>query len=371
MIDAFYTNLGQICEFVYGNSLPERDRRDGPYPVFGSNGPVGLHDEPLTGGPTIIVGRKGSVGQVHLSEVPCFPIDTTYYIEDSSVDCDFVWLFYLLKSLDLAYLDKSAAIPGLNRNDAYALEVCLPPLDEQRRIADILARADRQRRLTRYALQESEQYLQSVFLEMFGDPVTNPMGWNSRSVGGLCTRVIDCLHATPDYTDGETPYPCIRSSDIQNGYLDWATTKYLEHDEYITWTQRGEPKFNDVFYCREGARLGNAARIITERKVCLGQRMMLFRVNQDLITPEYFWMFLITDSTRKIVDDLVGGSASPHVNIGDLKKIAVPLPPLLEQQQYSAIVGQYDQIREQQHEAARQAEHLFESLLQRAFVGEL
>ena len=78
------TRLSDLCEFRYGKSLPEAVRRAGHVAVFGSNGIVGSHDEAITDGRAIIVGRKGSVGAVQLSEDACWPIDTTYFIDRSA-----------------------------------------------------------------------------------------------------------------------------------------------------------------------------------------------------------------------------------------------------------------------------------------------
>ena len=132
------TKLGEICELLYGKSLPQRSRIPGNVPVYGSNGPVGTHNEHLISGPSIIIGRKGSIGEIHLVKDECWPIDTTYYIDSSVTKCDLMWLAFYLKSLKLSHLNKAAAIPGLNRNDVYNLSVSLPPLSEQKRIADIL-----------------------------------------------------------------------------------------------------------------------------------------------------------------------------------------------------------------------------------------
>ena len=126
--------LGDIVEFVYGKSLPARTRVDGDVPVFGSNGVVGNHKEALVSQPCIIIGRKGSVGEVHFSEVPAWPIDTTYYISEPG-PFNLKYLFFLLKGLGLSELNKATAIPGLNRQDAYQLNVDLPPEAEQHRIA--------------------------------------------------------------------------------------------------------------------------------------------------------------------------------------------------------------------------------------------
>ena len=129
-----------VCTLEYGTSLRRKDRINGPYPVMGSNGVSGYHNTYLIQGPAIIVGRKGSAGEVNYVKSNCFPIDTTYYVKlVDSKQTDLVYLYYLLKSLDLPSLRGGSAIPGLNRNDVYSKhQLPLPPLDEQRRIASDL-----------------------------------------------------------------------------------------------------------------------------------------------------------------------------------------------------------------------------------------
>lgn len=128
------TNLGTLYEFTYGKSLPKATRNpNGDFAVYGSNGIVGHHDTFLVERPVLIVGRKGATGTVSFSAKPCWPIDTTYYVRDSEY-IDIRFSFYLLVSLRLNQFDRSTAIPGLNRDDAYNIVVDLPPLPEQRRI---------------------------------------------------------------------------------------------------------------------------------------------------------------------------------------------------------------------------------------------
>ena len=125
--------LGEVLEFNYGRGLPSASRIRGPFAVYGSNGVVGEHSSALTPGSTIIVGRKGSAGEVHFCKFPCWPIDTTYFISDFR-GCDPLYLFYLLGTLRLKKLDTSTAVPGLNRDRAYECLMPLAPLAEQRRI---------------------------------------------------------------------------------------------------------------------------------------------------------------------------------------------------------------------------------------------
>jgi type I restriction enzyme S subunit len=114
--------LGDILELNYGKALKKEERRDGEFPVFGSSGIVGYHDAYLVNGPGIIVGRKGNVGSVFWSNEAFFVIDTAYFVT-SSLPLHF--LFYTLPTLN--FINSDAAVPGLSRNQAYTLEILVPP----------------------------------------------------------------------------------------------------------------------------------------------------------------------------------------------------------------------------------------------------
>src|SRR3989442_665841 len=129
------STLGELFEFKYGKGLvSERRKPDGEFQVFGSNGIVGAYDAAITAGPTIIIGRKGSVGKINFSSKPCWPIDTTYFIDRFPASFPpRYWALYL-KSLQLGEQEKSSAIPGISRDAIYETEIVVPPPAEQRRI---------------------------------------------------------------------------------------------------------------------------------------------------------------------------------------------------------------------------------------------
>ena len=114
--------LSDILELAYGKSLPSPQRRLGQIPVYGSGGIAGWHDKPLISGGTIIVGRKGPVGSIYWEARPCFPIDTVFFVR-SEIPASYC--LYLLKSLGLEKMNTDAAVPGLNRENAYRLEVAI------------------------------------------------------------------------------------------------------------------------------------------------------------------------------------------------------------------------------------------------------
>jgi type I restriction enzyme S subunit len=130
--------LRRIARFAYGDSLADADRVDGPVPVFGSNGTVGSHNEANTSAPTIIIGRKGSFGKIQYSQVPSFVIDTAFYVDSTYTSSDLRWFYYALGTLGLDSLSADVGVPGLSRDIAYTQQLPLPPVAEQRAIADYL-----------------------------------------------------------------------------------------------------------------------------------------------------------------------------------------------------------------------------------------
>ena len=133
-----WQTVESFAPFSYGKGLPAYKRNsDGDIPVYGSNGIIGYHDAALTSGPTIIIGRKGTVGAVHYSSRPCWPIDTTFYVDSRDPEIA-LYQYHVLRTLGLDEMNSDSAVPGLNRDRVHALKVKVPDLFEQRRIARIL-----------------------------------------------------------------------------------------------------------------------------------------------------------------------------------------------------------------------------------------
>lgn len=130
--------LRHVCHLAYGDSLPSEAREPGSVPVFGSNGIVDFHNAPNTSGPVIVIGRKGSFGAVNFSEGAAFAIDTTYFVDERCTRADLRWLYYVLPCTGLTDVSMDSAVPGLSRSHAYGKSVALPPVGEQRAIAEFL-----------------------------------------------------------------------------------------------------------------------------------------------------------------------------------------------------------------------------------------
>lgn len=165
-------SLGEVLPFRYGKGLPARDRSEsGEYTVVSSAGSIGSHNVPLTTGPSIVIGRKGTIGATYYCPNPVWPIDTTFYVEPSS-STDIRFAYYLLNSLPLNEMNNDSAVPGLNRAHAESLEISLPPLLEQRAIAATLGALDDKIESNRKAIELLQRVSAAVFRQWKRESVT-------------------------------------------------------------------------------------------------------------------------------------------------------------------------------------------------------
>ena len=161
--------LGEFAPFTYGKGLRTDDRiPSGDVPVIGSNGIIGYHDSPLTDGPAIVIGRKGTVGAVYYSPVPCWPIDTTFFIT-ADEPALLKFKYFALKTLPLQEMNSDSAVPGLNRNEAHACMLRVPDETEQRAIAHILGTLDDKIELNRRMNETLEAMARALFKSWFVD----------------------------------------------------------------------------------------------------------------------------------------------------------------------------------------------------------
>jgi type I restriction enzyme S subunit len=162
------TTLGQVIELKRGYDLPSRDRRDGPYPIVSSSGVSGCHAEAKAKAPGVVIGRYGTLGQVHYITQDYWPLNTSLYVRDFKGN-DPRFINYFLRSLDFgAYSDK-AAVPGLNRNDLHTAVVRVPPVTEQRVIAGVLGALDDKIELNRRMTQTLDSMARALFKSWFVD----------------------------------------------------------------------------------------------------------------------------------------------------------------------------------------------------------
>lgn len=243
----------------------------------------------------------------------------------------------------------------------------VPDLSEQRKLAANLDRIEQLMAKRREQLVSFDQLVKSRFIELFGDPVDNDRAWATETLNSVCSTIVDCPHSTPSYTSDNTGYMCIRTSIVKKNHIMWDEIEYIPEQEYYQRIQRKRPERGDVIYTREGAILGIAAMIDRECNVALGQRSMLLSPNTYKCLPQFLSAAMNFDSFLRKVLGGVSGSASPHINVGDIKAFAIILPPIELQEQFAALVEQTDKSKLAVQKSLEELEILKKSLMQQYF----
>jgi type I restriction enzyme S subunit len=239
------SRVGDHIELAYGDGLPERVRKNGHIPVFGSNGIIGFHDKSLVKGPGIIIGRKGTVGQVVFSKTDFWPIDTTYYVKIKGDD-DMVFWYYFLSTLGLNQMNSHSAVPGLNRDNVYEISTSLPSLSEQRAIAKILSDLDEKIELNHQMNKTLESIAQAIFKRWFVDfefPghgktkfVNNlPEGWYEGCLADILEISIGGDWGNDNEAEGMVQAISLRGTDLESlksgGYASEAPVRWIRKDK--------------------------------------------------------------------------------------------------------------------------------------------
>jgi type I restriction enzyme S subunit len=166
-----WVRLGEVAEIFYGKGIPRNERKDnGRFWAYGSNGPIYKTDQYLVEPPALIIGRKGSIGAIHLIDERYWAIDTTYYLKLQD-QVDIRYLYWYLKTVDFSKIAITTTKPGLNRDDLRAVQIPLPPLSEQKRIVAYLDRIQEKIKSVQ-ALQmeiedEIEKFTSSILYQAF------------------------------------------------------------------------------------------------------------------------------------------------------------------------------------------------------------
>lgn len=362
--------LGDICTFEYGKALPAKLRKNGTVPVYGSNGLVGYHDSSLTNGPTIVVGRKGSIGKINFSKIPAWPIDTTYFVNLKKEIVDLDWLCYVLPNLGLENLNKSSAVPGLNRKDAYRKNIMLPPLKDQKRIVKILDQADALRQKRKQAIELLDEYVKSVFLEMFGDPVTNPKGWPRKKMKDINTKITDGTHHSPPLVDIGIPY--ITAKHIkENDVIFFDKPTFISEKNHKMIHARCAPAHGDVLYIKDGATTGIATVNEFDFEFSLLSSVALLKPNKQEINPYYLCYWLNNKQVKEILLTGMSGVAIKRFTLSKINEFVVNLPPLDLQKIFFEILSKQRLVRKKMLKQSQELDNQFQALMQKAFKGEL
>ncbi|WP_434970458.1 restriction endonuclease subunit S [Microbacterium sp. bgisy207] len=236
----------------------------------------------------------------------------------------------------LAAVDSTKRIYGMGSGlrqqlgwpDLKRMPCLVPPVDEQAAIVKYLAHASARidkaiaakRRLIAL-LEEERSAITGALMDLPSAPLLRTKD--------VCLRIVDCKNRTPEFVeDGE--FHVVRTTCVRGGQFTMEGSYPTDHDNFVTWTERGAPKHGDVFFTRE-APAGEAALVPARQDLCMGQRMMYFRPNLKTVLPEYLLLAIYAEPARRFIAVATNGSTVGHLRIGDVGALPVRVPSLDDQ----------------------------------------
>ncbi|NCR92340.1 MAG: restriction endonuclease subunit S [Microcystis aeruginosa W11-06] len=284
---------------------------------------------------------------------------------------DTTYLYFYLRTLDFYHLAGKTTVPAIRKSTIEKLKIPLPPLEEQRRIAAILDKADGVRRKRKEAIRLTEELLKSTFLEMFGDPVTNPKGWEICSMKKI---VVETQYGTAEKSQEVMGgLPILRMNNITySGEIDLNSLKWCQippKDEDKFTVKRGDLLFNRT---NSPELVGKTAVWRSDGKFAYAGYLIRVRFDKSKANSEYVSAFLNSNYGKRYLLE----KAKPSINMSNFSaseflKIPILLPDIETQHRFDEFVSYTRMMSQHLSDGLGDYNNLFNSLLQRAFRGEL
>jgi type I restriction enzyme, S subunit len=283
------------------------------------------------------------------------------------------YLFHYLRTPTM--VDKATTmsvgvnLPRLSPSTLAIFQIPLPPIEEQRRIAAILDKADEIRTKRRAALAQLDTLTQAIFLDLFGDPVSNPKGWPDRRVDGA----LDFLtygHRFYDQLYSDEGTPIVRITDLnESGDLDFPSMPRMTITEQERLTYRVNA--GDLLFARSGATVGKVALLREGDPECVGGAYFIWMRFTEEVNPEYARSVLTSDRVRELIVKQSRQAAQQNFSGPAIRRLPMPIPPADLQTQYAEIIQCVSTQKKLLSGGLASANNLFASLQHRAFRGEL
>ncbi|MFZ3169226.1 MAG: restriction endonuclease subunit S [Candidatus Methanoperedens sp.] len=325
---------------------------------------------------SVLVSCIGNIGKVAIAECELCTNQQINSIIPYREIVDSVFIYYAIKRIrpKLEEAASSFVVPLLNKTDFSNIELSIPPLPTQKKIAVVLEKAEKLREWRKEADGLTDAFLKSTFLEMFGDPATNPKGWKVKKINDVVEIEAGSCVIGEKRPRKENEFAVLMVSAVTKGIFLPNEYKVINSSQILK--KIVTPEKGDLLFSRANTyELVGATCLIGENYPYLLLPDKLWKIKPDISRScsEYLKFVLSHAAIRKEISNNASGTSGSMLNISmsKLKSININIPPIELQQKFAHIVHQVEQIREHQTQSRQHIENLFNVLMQRAFRGEL
>ena len=356
-----YKKLGEICQIVTG-STPKTSVQEywgGKYPwvtpaelkgdVFIDDTERHITDEAVAHTNvtllpigTVLLSSRAPIGKVAITtrEMYCNQGFKNLICSDTIFN---KYLYFWLKGKTdyLNSLGRGATFKEISKSIVENIQIPLPPIQSQQSIVSELDKINELICLKKEQLKDYDNLAQSIFYEMFGDPVANDKKWDIESLGKVCD-VRDGTHDSPQYLQ-ESPYILITSKNLVNGKIDYSNVNYISEEDYIAINKRSQVDDGDIIMAMIGT-IGNPIIVkLEEHKFCIKNVALIKFFNDSLVSNKYVHSLLNNESYLTFIKSQNKGGTQKFVALGTIRKLPIPIPPLSYQQQFAQLIKLIEQ----------------------------
>lgn len=357
--------LSDICSPKQWKTIPTSDLLNEGYPVYGANGIIGYYNEYNHENPVVTVTCRGATcGSINITVPKAYVTGNAMCLDDLKNDIEIEYLYYCLKHYDFKNVISGSAQPQITRQGMDKIYIMLCSREEQRDIVNKLKKTEKVIKLRKQELQLLDDLAKARFAEMFGDPVSNPYGYDKVALSDLADIKIgpfgSLLHKE-DYIVGG--HPLLNPSHIVDGRIS-PDNKLTISDEKYKELSAYQLKTGDVVMGRRGE-MGRCAVVSEEGFLC-GTGSILIRTKGD-VTADYIQKTISFPSFKKTIEDMAVGQTMPNLNVPIVSSFEIIKPPIEVQDRYYALVEQVDKSKVEIQKALNKTQMLFDSLMQEYF----
>ena len=282
---------------------------------------------------TLLISCIGDIGKLGItSNKSSSNQQITGIKPNERADVSYLYYWFRFSKYYLEQSANNAVVPILNNRALEKIKIPLPPLAEQKKIAAILDAADQLRQKDQQLIDHYTALSQSLFLEMFGDPVSNPMGWQVGTLDDYCLKITDGTHQSPEFLSEGVPFLLV--SNIVKNQIVFDTKKFVSETTYCQLTKSTPIEMGDLLYTSVGS-YGNPAIVNTERKFCFQRHIAHLKPDSHKIHFRFLHGLLQSEYVKRQADRLARGVAQKTLNLKAIKSYEVFCPPLSVQMEYS------------------------------------
>lgn len=357
--------LSDICSPKQWKTIPTSDLLNEGYPVYGANGIIGYYNEYNHENPVVTVTCRGATcGSINITVPKAYITGNAMCLDDLKNDIEIEYLYYCLKHYDFKNVISGSAQPQITRQGMDKIYIMLCSREEQRDIVNKLKKTEKVIKLRKQELQLLDDLVKARFVEMFGDPVSNPYGYDKVALSDLADIKIgpfgSLLHKE-DYIVGG--HPLLNPSHIVDGRIS-PDNKLTISDEKYKELSAYQLKTGDVVMGRRGE-MGRCAVVSEEGFLC-GTGSILIRTKGD-VTADYIQKTISFPSFKKTIEDMAVGQTMPNLNVPIVSSFEIIKPPIEVQDRYYALVEQVNKSKVAIQKALDKTQMLFDSLMQEYF----